>query len=1310
MAAARVAADATAPAAAPVDIRVNAGGSDYADAHGDTWLADKAYAAGSWGYTSGTPYVSALEIIGTTDQALYQSQRSSPGQYRFDVGNGIYEVELRFAEVYATSDVRNFTVKMEGITFLSAFNPFRYAGYRTAINTTFLVKVTDNQLTIDFSSTLPIVNALRVTGGPTGLGVNEIRINAGGFDYRDAQGKLWMADQPYAQDTRGYEGSQSAVFSTTSAISQTDEQELFQTSRYNMTGYAFSVDNGSYRVDLLLAELYASVNATGARVFDVYAEGTRVFSDLDIFALSGNKYRAITQTFTVNVVDAQLNITFTKKAGANPPSVNAIAVLPLDSAAPAGWANFTPATWQSTQTPAVSVQVIDTGSGLNVSSAEYAFSTNGGTSYSAWLPASVSGTNGTTSTQTISVAAVAFNKDSATQNKVKFRISDVSGNPGQSEAYTVQIDSGPPSSTISSPANGSMVAGPTVNVQGAASDSGSGVQSVDVSTNGGASWSTATGATSWSYSWAVPGDGVYNLRSRARDNRSYVESPGAGITVTVDSTPPITLIRTPENGQLITSTTYLITGTAFDATAGVQRVEVSLNNGASWINATGSTSWSYLWTPAGQGPYILRARAVDKAGNIDNPGTAVNVVIDRVAPTSTISDPTPGRVIRGSTYVLSGSANEDASGSGLSLVEISTDGSTWHTASGLTTWTYNWDLPADGSYTVRSRARDNAGNVQSPPASVTVMVDNAPPVSTHSLNGTAGSSGWYVSPVTLTIIGSDATSGVRAIYYRLNSGEWITYTAPVQVSTQGSHDVSYYAVDNGGSSESPHSFTLRIDVVAPDVSPSLSGTVGAGDWYRSAVALTLQVTDATSGAGTARYSLDGGPWLTYSSPVQITAQGAHTVNYYAGDVAGNNSAVDVVAFKIDSLAPVSTVTYPSAGQAISGGSIVIQGTSSDAGGSGLSNVEISINGGAWMPTSGSATWTYSWTPPGPGQHNIRVRATDVAQNVEDPGSGMYFTVDTSRPGSTIVSPFSGQIVRGPVVAITGTATDTYSSVALVEVSANGGASWAAATLATGGATWSYQWTAPNDGPFTLQSRATDRAGNVEVPGAGISVQVDSISPQTQITSPTPGQSVRATSLTIAGTAVDVGSGVTRVEISIDDGAWMLVSGTLNWSYTWNPIGGDGSHTIRSRATDNAGNVESPGASVMVIVDNGAPSSTITSPVAGQVVTSNSLQINGTSADAVSGVAIVRLTMRRGIDGWYWNGSTWAPGVTWLDSEGPVSAWSYTWSDLPIVGGITVVSRAEDNVGNVETPGDGVSFVISRGYSVALPIIMNDFGQ
>lgn len=1299
-----------APSAAPVDIRVNAGGPDYTDTHGDLWLADKAYAPGSWGYTAGASFSDPSPVTGTTDPVLYQSQHFNPGQYRFDIGNGIYAVELRFAEIYVGYDTRDFTVKIEGATFLSSFSPIRYVGFRKALNTTFLVKVTDTQLVIEFSGTQPIVNALRVTGGPSGPGGNEIRLNAGGFDYRDAQGKLWLADQAFAQDTRGYLGAQSASFSTPTAIGQTSEQGLFQVSRYDMTGYSFKVDNGSYRVDLLLAELYASVNSPGARVFDVYAEGTRVLSDLDIFALAGNKYKAITQTFTVDVVDAQLDITFTKKAGVNPPSVNAIAVLPLDSTPPAGWANFSPTTWQSTQTPDVSVQVIDTGSGLDVTSAEYAFSSNGGTTYSPWFPASVSGTSGTTSTQTISVAAVPFNKDSATQNTVKFRIKDMSGNTGQSGAYTVQIDSGPPASTITSPAANAMVSGPAVTIQGTASDSGSGVQSVDVSTNGGASWSTASGTTSWSYSWAVPGDGVYNLRSRARDNRSFIETPGAGITVTVDSTPPVTVIRTPGNGQTITSTTYLITGTAYDATSGVQRVEVSFNNGVSWTNASGSTSWSYLWTPAGQGAYVIRARAVDKAGIVDNPGTAVNVIVDRVAPTSTISDPTPGRVIRGDTYVVSGTASDDASGSGLAQVQVSTDGSTWQNASGLATWTYNWDLPGDGAYTVRSRARDAAGNVQSPPASVSVTVDNTPPVSTHTFSGTSGSGGWYVSPATLSIVASDGTSGVRAVLYRLDSGDWMTYTAPVSITAQGSHEVAYYAIDNGGNSEPQHTATLRIDSVPPVATPSLSGTAGAADWYRSAVSFSLLVTDSTSGAAAARFSLDGGPWLAYSGPVQISAQGAHTVSFYATDAAGNDSAVDSIAFKIDSQAPLSVITFPTAGQAVSGGSIVIQGTASDGSGSGVSGVAISINGGAWVPTSGVGTWTYAWTPPGPGQHNLRVRATDVAGNVEDPGSGIYVTVDTSRPSSSIVTPTSGQFVQGPTVVITGTASDTYSSVALVEVSDNGGVSWAAAVLGAGSVTWSYQWTPAHDGAFTLVSRATDRAGNVELPGAGITVQVDSIAPQTQITSPVNGQSVRAASLVIAGTAADVGSGVHRVEISIDNGPWVVASGTLSWSYTWSPIGSDGVHTIRSRAVDNAGNVESPGASITVTVDNGAPSSTITQPLSGQVISDSFIQFTGTAFDAVSGVANVRLTIRRGIDGWYWNGGAWSPGVTWLSTDGPVASWSYTWSDLPIVGGITVVSRAEDNLGNVETPGDGVTFVISRGYSVALPIIINDFAQ
>jgi hypothetical protein len=161
-------------------------------------------------------------------------------------------------------------------------------------------------------------------------------------------------------------------------------------------------------------------------VFDVSAEGQTVLTNVDAYALAGGRFRAITQTFQINVLDAQMNISFTKKASsAQPAIVNAIAVRTADSAPPGNWGGFTPTGWLNTQSPGAAVQVVDTLSGLNVTSGQYAYSTNGGSSFSSWQPASVSGQNATTTTQTISVAAIPFNQDSATQNVVKFRIADM---------------------------------------------------------------------------------------------------------------------------------------------------------------------------------------------------------------------------------------------------------------------------------------------------------------------------------------------------------------------------------------------------------------------------------------------------------------------------------------------------------------------------------------------------------------------------------------------------------------------------------------------------------------------------------------------------------------------------------------------------------------------------------------------------------------------------------------------------------------------------------------------------------------------
>lgn len=65
-----------------------------------------------------------------------------------------------------------------------------------------------------------------------------------------------------------------------------------------------------------------------------------------------------------------------------------------------------------------------------------------------------------------------------------------------------------------------------------------------------------------------------------------VETPGAGVTVTiVDGIPPSSNITAPANGATLSGSNYTITGTASDASSGVQSVEVSTDGGNTWNQA-----------------------------------------------------------------------------------------------------------------------------------------------------------------------------------------------------------------------------------------------------------------------------------------------------------------------------------------------------------------------------------------------------------------------------------------------------------------------------------------------------------------------------------------------------------------------------------------------------------------------------------------------------------------------------------------------------------------------------------------------------
>src|SRR5918993_126356 len=162
-------------------------------------------------------------------------------------------------------------------------------------------------------------------------------VNVGGGQVTASNGIVFQAD---AGPTTGAGGSQ--VFATMADISGTTDDALYRDERWTPGGsytYEIAVANGTYQVDLLMAEIYSGIYAPGQRVFDMSLEGQTLaaLQNIDIHARVGaNAAYTITQQVTVsdgslsiqvgpgssspgNVENAKLNA-FAVYSGAAPPS------------------------------------------------------------------------------------------------------------------------------------------------------------------------------------------------------------------------------------------------------------------------------------------------------------------------------------------------------------------------------------------------------------------------------------------------------------------------------------------------------------------------------------------------------------------------------------------------------------------------------------------------------------------------------------------------------------------------------------------------------------------------------------------------------------------------------------------------------------------------------------------------------------------------------------------------------------------------------------------------------------------------------
>jgi len=105
-----------------------------------------------------------------------------------------------------------------------------------------------------------------------------------------------------------------------------------------------------------------------------------------------------------------------------------------------------------------------------------------------------------------------------------------------------------------------------------------------------------------------------------------------------------------------------------------------------------------------------------------------------------------------------------------------------------------------------------------------------PPNTNHTLTGTMGDNGWYISNVMITLDpyggssppfnfggGPKPPSGCHTYYKLQNADNWTEYNAtPVWVNVSGTYNLSYYSIDNYNQSDPVKGpFLIKIDMIAP---------------------------------------------------------------------------------------------------------------------------------------------------------------------------------------------------------------------------------------------------------------------------------------------------------------------------------------------------------------------------------------------------------------------------------------------------------------------------------------------------------------
>ncbi len=262
-------------------------------------------------------------------------------------------------------------------------------------------------------------------------------------------------------------------------------------------------------------------------------------------------------------------------------------------------------------------------------------------------------------------------------------------------------------------------------------------------------------------------DGAHHFRVRAVDRAGNPDPSPVSRKWTVDTSPPETNIDS---------------GPPHVSHKGGGTFAISSEAGATFECRLDKDAWGACGQISGlsDGKHVMRARAKDRAGNVDPSPASWSWRIDLPPETSITAGPTGPTSSTAATFRFS---SPDTA----ATFQCRLDGRDWASCASGKTYT---GLP-QGSHTFRVRAKDSAGTPDPSPSQRTWKVDTVSPNTTI----TSASTG----PKSATFLFSASESG-STFDCRLDGGAWHACASPVSYKglKKGQHTFRVRAIDKAG--------------------------------------------------------------------------------------------------------------------------------------------------------------------------------------------------------------------------------------------------------------------------------------------------------------------------------------------------------------------------------------------------------------------------------------------------------------------------------------------------------------------------------